>query len=88
MDNKFLLSENDIINNGKYTDVNYPLKDIVHAGDIVKIDNNNLNTVTSVDYTQNIIYVANTINTTVTSYLSVNKTISTTNVNLYGSLDP
>lgn len=85
---EYLTGSYDIINNGKYTDVNYPLKDIVHAGDIVKIDNNNLNTVTSVDYTQNIIYVANTINTTVTSYLSVNKTISTTNVNLYGSLDP
>ena len=76
------------IYNGHYTDPNYPLKDIVKIGDIIKINSNNPNTVTNVNYQNNVISVANTINTTVTSYLSVNRTLVATDggVRFYGAV--
>jgi hypothetical protein len=73
-----------IINNGIYTTA-YPLKDIVYAGDKVLIDNNTSKVVTSVDYINGRIYVDGNFANTTNSFLSVNRTIDTTEVRLFGS---
>lgn len=73
-----------IINNGIYTSA-YPLKDIVYAGDKVLIGNNTSKVVTSVDYINGKIYVDGNFANTTNSFLSVNRTVDTTEVRLFGS---
>jgi hypothetical protein len=73
-----------IINNGIYTDPTHPLKDIVHAGDIVLIANNTQKTVLSVDYINNKIILTSNLTSNANSFLSVNRTLSTTNVKIFG----
>ena len=78
----------DIINNGNYSNTAYPLKDIVYAGDKVKIANNNTLTVSSVDYSSGNgkIYVTGTIAYNSNSLLSVNRTLTTTSVQIINTL--
>jgi len=73
-----------IINNGTYTDPAHPLKDIVHAGDIVLVANNAQKTVSSVDYINGKIILTSNLTSNANSFLSVNRTLSTTNVKIFG----
>jgi hypothetical protein len=74
----------DIINNGQYSDINYPIRDIVYAGDLIKIANNSPLTVEFVDYLNDRLIVSGTVANNSNSLLSVNRTIDTTNVTIYG----
>jgi hypothetical protein len=78
----------DIINNGEYSNTSYPLKDIVYAGDRILIGSNTSNSriVSSVDYTNGIIYLSSNANLTSTNTrMSVNRTLSAqTSVRIYG----
>lgn len=63
-----------VINNGTYTDVFYPLKDILFAGDKVLIANNTQKTVNYVDYEDNVVYLTENLTSDANSYMSVNRT--------------
>lgn len=76
----------DIINNGKYTDDNSHLKDIVFAGDNVLIANNTQRQVTRVDYAAGKIYVNPVLANAAHSLISVNRTFSTSNIQIFGPL--
>jgi hypothetical protein len=63
------------MNNGVYSNTAYPLKDIVFAGDTIKISTNTY-TVSSVNYQTGILYVsANVTSNIANSFVSVNRTI-------------
>ena len=65
----------DIINNGNYANSAYPLMDIVRAGDKILISNNTVKSVSSVDYSNNIIKLTtNLTGNTINTLLSVNRT--------------
>ena len=64
----------DLINNGDYSDANLPLKDIVFAGDAVKV-NNETKIVSSVDYANGIITLTTNLTNNVSSNMSVNRTV-------------
>jgi hypothetical protein len=75
----------DYFNNGNYTDPNYPLKDVLRAGDSILVANNIPNIVLSVDYTSNIAYLeSNLANTVNSSLMSVGRTYITSNVQFFG----
>lgn len=76
----------DIINNGNYTDDNSHLKDIVFAGDNVLIANNTQRQVTCVDYAAGKIYVNPVLANAAHSLISVNRTFSTSNIQIFGPL--
>ena len=63
-----------IINNGIYSNTDYPLKDIVRAGDTVLIANNGPRAVVSVDYINNIINISSPLTDKANSFLSVQRT--------------
>ncbi|NCX06304.1 MAG: hypothetical protein EBW68_11075, partial [Actinobacteria bacterium] len=64
-----------VMNNGVYSNTAYPLKDIVFAGDLIKISTNTY-TVSSVDYEHGILYTsANVTSNIANSFVSVNRTI-------------
>lgn len=69
-----LTGQYDIINNGIYSDADYPLKDIVFVGDKVLVDNNTSKIVKSIDYANGIITVSSNFTSNANSYLSVNRT--------------
>jgi hypothetical protein len=73
----------DIINNGNYTDSNYPLKDILHTGDVVLV-NNEIKLITSVDYLNNKIYINSNLSNAANGLLSVTHTLVTNNVHIFG----
>lgn len=76
----------DIINDGQYSNTAYPLKDIVYGGDKVKV-NNQIAVVSSVDYVNGIIKLVSTLTYGVSNgFMSVNRTVSTNNVKIYGPL--
>lgn len=74
----------DIINNGNYSNTAYPLKDIVYAGDKVLVDNNTSKIVSSVDYENGVIYLTTNLSANANSFLSVNRTLDTRNVRIFG----
>jgi hypothetical protein len=74
----------DIINNGNYRNTSYPLKDIVYAGDKVLVDNNTSKIVSSVDYERGIIYLTSNLSSNANSFVSVNRTLDTRNVRIFG----
>lgn len=80
----------DIINNGKYSNTAYPLKDIIFAGDTVNIGTNTTKTVNYIDYANGKIYLTSNITANANTYLTVNRTFvanSTLNydqIKLYG----
>lgn len=79
---KTITGQYDIINNGIYSDVDYPLKDIVFVGDKVLVDNNTSKIVKSIDYANGIITVSSDFTSNANSYLSVNRTfIANTTLN-------
>ena len=73
-----------IINNGIFTNPAYPILDIVHAGDLILIANNAQKTVQSVNHLNNTIVLTTNLSSNANSFLSVNRTISTTNVKIFG----
>ena len=66
-----------IINNGKYTNANVPLMDIIRTGDLILIPNNIVNLVSAVDYTNNLIYLNSPISQNANNLMmSVNRTLN------------
>ncbi len=74
----------DIVNNGEYSNTQYPLKDIVYAGDKVLVANNTEQTVQSVDWEGGTVTLTSNLANTVNSLMSVQRTVSTTDVIIYG----
>ena len=64
-----------IINNGVYLFPNTPIRDIIHAGDYIKV-NNMVKLVTLVNYTSNIITVNSNFTYAATGNISLNRVIS------------
>jgi hypothetical protein len=81
---KTVTNSYNIINNGVYSNPLYPVTDIVFVGDTVVIANNSQRTVNHVDYINNMIYLDSNLTSNVSSYLSVRRTLNTTNVNIWG----
>jgi hypothetical protein len=80
-----LTNSYDIINNGNYSNVSYPLKDIVYAGDYILVPNNTEKLVSSVDYVNGKITLSTTLaNTVGNSFMSVRRTVSTNSVQIDG----
>jgi len=84
----------DLMNNGKYSNTSYPLKDIVGTGDRILIANNDVKTVDYVDYTtgNGIIYLTSNLTSNSNSALSVSYTLLANSnllynqIKLYGSV--
>lgn len=82
-----------LINNGRYSNTSYPIKDIVYAGDTILVDNNTSKIVKSVDFANDqIILTTNLTSNVGNSFLSVNRTfVANTSINskqifIYGPL--
>jgi hypothetical protein len=75
-----------IVNGGAYSNTSYPLKDIVFAGDKVLVANNTEKTVQSVDYVQGTVTLTTNLSSNANSLMSVQRTVSTTDVLIYGSV--
>jgi hypothetical protein len=73
-----------IVNGGAYSNTQYPLKDIVFAGDKVLVANNTEQTVQSVDWEDGILILSSNLSNTVNSLMSVQRTVNTTDVIIYG----
>jgi hypothetical protein len=76
----------DIINNGNYTNPYNKLIDIVRVGDKVLVANNTQKTVTSINSANGKIYVDSNFANNSVSLLSVNRTFTTTNVQIFGPI--
>ena len=74
----------DIINNKQYSNTSYPLMDIVFAGDKISIANNTVRTVQSVNYTSGKIVLTSNLTANSNSLMTVNRTVSTNNVKIWG----
>lgn len=74
-----------IVNNGNYSNTAYPLMDIVRVGDTIKLADNQTFNVNSVDYANNTI-TANIASgsTTTGEFMSVLRTMNSTNVQIFG----
>jgi hypothetical protein len=81
-----LTNSYDIAFGGYYT-TNNKVKDIVRTNDIIKV-NNQTATVTSVDYTNNIITVGSTLTYSANGYMSVNRTWTSNNATLVQIFGP
>jgi hypothetical protein len=79
-----LTNSYNIVNNGNYSNTMYPLKDIVIVGDRISIENNDIKTVTSVNYLNSFITVDTNFANNSISTLTVNRTIQSTDVIIYG----
>jgi len=77
----------DIVNDGVYSNANCFLADIVFSGDLVQV-NNTVYTVSSVNYSNGIITVANNFTSNASGFLSVNRTLTATDgqVVIYGPI--
>jgi hypothetical protein len=76
----------DIVNNGDYTNPLNPLEDIVYVGDMVLTANNTERQVTNVDYVNGRIYVSPALSNTSNGLLSVKRTFSTNDIQIFGPL--
>ena len=81
-----LTNSYNIVNNGQYSNTQYPLKDIVFAGDKVLVANNTEKTVQSVDWESGTVTLTTNLANTVNSLMSVQRTVSTTDVIIYGPI--
>jgi hypothetical protein len=75
----------DIINNADYSHKS-TLSEIVFIGDTIKVSNNSVQTVTYIDYNNNVVYVANNFTSNSDSMLSVNRNINSNKVTIWGPL--
>ena len=72
---KAITNAYNVMNNGVYSNTAYPLKDIVFAGDTIKISTNTF-TVSSVNYQTGILYTTSNVTSNIAnSFVSVNRTI-------------
>jgi hypothetical protein len=78
----YLTNSYNVINNGKYSDTNYPLKDIVRVGDAILVANNTSKTVSNIDYANSTIYLSTSLANTVNSLMSVTRTFVATSENI------
>ena len=70
-----LTSAYNIVNNGQYSNTDYPIKDIVYVGDTILVDNNTSKVVQSVDFENDKIYLtANLTSNVGNTLMSVNRT--------------
>jgi hypothetical protein len=85
-----LTGEYNIINNGEYSNTANPMRDIVFVGDRIRVVNGASTfhgTVTYVSYSNNVIFANTTLGFTSTSAnVSIGRTLSGTDVNIYNSL--
>ena len=70
----------DYINNGRYSNTLYPLKDIVYVGDTVAVDGNT-GIVKSIDYALNTITLTTNFSANANTYLTVNRTFNALGAN-------
>jgi hypothetical protein len=82
----------DLMNNGNYSDSEYPIRDIVYKGDVILVDNNTSKTVNTVDYINGKIYLTSNLSSNANSYLDVkrtfvaNSTLTSSQIKLYGPI--
>lgn len=76
-----LTNSYDYVNNGLYSNTAYPLMDIVYAGDKVQV-NNQIATVSSVDYIHGIILLDDNLTYGANGLMSVNRTFVTNTVQI------
>jgi hypothetical protein len=82
---ELLTGSYDYFNGGKYTDPNYPLKDVLQPGDSILVSNNISNIVLSVDYNTNKAYLeTNLANTVNNSLMTVGRTFISSNIQIFG----
>jgi hypothetical protein len=80
------------MNNGNYSDPEYPIRDIVYRGDVILVDNNTSKTVNTVDYVNGKIYLTGNLSSATNSYLDVKRTfianssLSSSQIQVYGSV--
>lgn len=75
-----------LVNGGVYSNTSYPLMDIVRSGDKILIANNTERIVSSVDYENNIITVSQSVTNNSNSLMSVNRTFTTNDIQIFGPL--
>lgn len=83
---EYLTGSYGIINNREYSNTDYPLYDIVRAGDKILVANNTVKTVSSVDPVNNIITLTSYLTNNSSSLMSVNRNVSTVGVTIVGPL--
>ena len=76
----------DIINNGNYSDPEYPIKDIVYQTDKVLVANNTSKTVDRVDSVNGKIYLTTNLSANANSLMSVNRTFLANSSLLYDEI--
>lgn len=78
----------DLVNNGKYSNTMYPLMDIVGTGDRILVANNDIMTVSYVDYTtgNGVIHLTTNLENTVNSTLSTSHTLLANSNILYNQI--
>jgi len=78
-----------IINNGYYSNTQYPLIDIIRTGDKIYV-NGVSQTVTSIAYTTNIIKLSGSLTSGANGFISVSRTLTSllNNIQIYGSVGP
>jgi hypothetical protein len=85
-----LTGEYNVINNGEYSNTANPMRDIVFVGDRIRVVNGASTfhgTVTHVSYSNNVIFANTTLGFTSTSAnVSIGRTLSSTDVDIYNSL--
>ena len=74
----------DIVNNGNYSNTACPLQDIVFVGDKVLVANNTERVVSGVNYMSGIIYLTSNLTNAANSFMSVQRTVSTSSVRIDG----
>ena len=74
----------DIVNNGNYSNTACPLQDIVFVGDKVLVANNTERVVSGVNYPSGIIYLTSNLTNAANSFMSVQRTVSTSSVRIDG----
>ena len=77
-----LTNSYNIVNNGSYSNTQYPLKDIIRAGDVVLIANNTQKTVSSVNYLTNVVTLTSNLTANANSLVSVSRTLTASGDNI------
>jgi len=77
-----LTNSYDYVNNGNYTNSNYPLKDIVYSGDRIQV-NNEIKIVSSVDFINKKIFLTSDLTYEANGLMSISRTFVTNNVYIY-----
>jgi len=76
-------SSYNIVNDGNYSNTMYPLMDMIRAGDTI-LANNQTKTVSNVNYVNNIIYLNGNLTYGVAGNISVSRTWTSSNIQIFG----